>query len=58
MESNISNNKILKKCSKLPKPRFGHTENIISQAYIIIFDGAINTPDNQSSYTMTSDLYL
>ena len=64
MDSNSSDNKILKKYAqevkseKLPPPRFGHTVNIISKTCIVVFGGAISTPDNQSSYTMTSDLYL
>ena len=64
MDSNSSENKVLKKYAqevkseKLPPPRFGHTVNIISKSCIVIFGGAISTPDNQSSYTMTSDLYL
>ena len=64
METNVSDNKILKKYAvevqndKLPPPRFGHTVNIISKTCIVIFGGAISTPDNQQSYTMTSDLYL
>ena len=64
MESNAPDNKVLKKYAKevqsekLPPPRFGHTVNIISKTSIVIFGGAISTPDNQASYTMTSDLYL
>ena len=61
---NSQANKILKKYAQevqndfLPPPRFGHTVNIISKTRIVIFGGAISTPNNQSSYTMTSDLYL
>ena len=64
MEGNNPDNKVLKKYAqevqseKLPPPRFGHTVNIISKTSIVIFGGAISTPDNQASYTMTSDLYL
>ena len=64
METNTPDNKVLKKFAqevqneKLPPPRFGHTVNIISKSCIVIFGGAISTPDNQASYTMTSDLYL
>ena len=64
MEANTPDNKVLKKFAqevqneKLPPPRFGHTVNIISKSCIVIFGGAISTPDNQASYTMTSDLYL
>ena len=64
MDSNNSDNKFLKKYAQeiqqdnLPPPRFGHTVNRISKTSIIIFGGAISTPDNQASYTMTSDLYL
>ena len=64
MDSNNSDNKVLKKYAqevqndKLPPPRFGHTVNLISKSSIVIFGGAISTPDNQASYTMTSDLYL
>ena len=64
METNTPDNKVLKKYAKevesgiLPPPRFGHTVNIISKTCIVIFGGAISTPDNQASYTMTSDLYL
>ena len=59
-----SNNKVLKKYAQevqsdyIPPPRFGHTVNIISKTRIVIFGGAISTPNNQASYTMTSDLYL
>ena len=61
---NSQANKVLKKYAQevqndfLPPPRFGHTVNIISKTRIVIFGGAISTPNNQSSYTMTSDLYL
>ena len=64
METNNSENKILKKYAQeietenLPPPRFGHTVNRISKTSIVIFGGAISTPDNQASYAMTSDLYL
>ena len=64
MEGNNTDNKVLKKYAqevqseKLPPPRFGHTVNLISKTSIVIFGGAISTPDNQASYTMTSDLYL
>ena len=64
MEGNNSDNKVLKKYAqevqseKLPTPYFGHTVNLISKTSIVIFGGAISTPDNQASYTMTSDLYL
>ena len=59
-----TDNKVLKKYAKviqstnLPPPRFGHTVNIVSKTSIVIFGGAISTPDNQASYTMTADLYL
>ena len=59
-----SANKVLKKYALevhsdyIPPPRFGHTVNIISKTRIVIFGGAISTPNNQASYTMTSDLYL
>ena len=62
--SSTQNNKVLKKYATevqseiLPPPRFGHTVNIISKTRIVIFGGAISTPNNQASYTMTSDLYL
>ena len=64
MEGNNPDNKVLEKYAqevqneKLPPPLFGHTVNIISNTSIVIFSGAINMPDNQQSYTMTSDLYL
>ena len=64
METSNSENKILKKYAQeiktenLPPPRFGHTVNRISKTSIVIFGGAISTPDNQASYAMTSDLYL
>ena len=62
METSTSN-KVLKKFAQEvqgdnPPPRFGHTVNIISKTRIVIFGGAISTPNNQASYTMTSDLYL
>ena len=62
METSNSN-KVLKKFAQEvqgdnPPPRFGHTVNIISKTRIVIFGGAISTPNNQASYTMTSDLYL
>ena len=62
--NSAQNNKVLKKYATevqseiLPPPRFGHTVNIISKTRIVIFGGAISTPNNQASYTMTSDLYL
>ena len=61
---NSQSNKVLKKYAQevqseyIPPPRFGHTVNIISKTRIVIFGGAISTPNNQASYTMTSDLYL
>ena len=61
---NSPSNKVLKKYAQevqseyIPPPRFGHTVNIISKTRIVIFGGAISTPNNQASYTMTSDLYL
>ena len=64
MEGNNPDNKVLKKYAqevqyeKLPPPRFDHTVNLISKINIVIFCGAISTPDYQASYTMTSDLYL
>ena len=63
-QNSSQNNKVLKKYAQevqsdvLPPPRFGHTVNIISKTRIVIFGGAISTPNNQASYTMTSDLYL
>ena len=63
-QNKSDNNKVLKKYAQevqsdvLPPPRFGHTVNIISKTRIVIFGGAISTPNNQASYTMTSDLYL
>ena len=62
--NNSNANNVLKKYAQevqsenLPPPRFGHTVNIISKTRIVIFGGAISTPNNQASYTMTSDLYL
>ena len=64
MEENNPGNKVLKKyaqevqCEKLPPPRFDHTVNLISKTSIVIFCRLISKPDNQESYTMTSDLYL
>ena len=60
----MESNKVLKKYAQevqseqIPPPRFGHSVNLISKQRIVIFGGAISTPNNQSSYTMTSDLYL
>jgi len=64
MEGNNPDNKVLKKYAqevqseKLPPPCFGHTVNLISKTSIVIFVGVISKPDNQASYTITSDLYL
>ena len=64
MDQKGDDNKLFKKYAKviqsnnLPPPRFGHTVNIVSKTSIVIFGGAISTPDNQASYTMTADLYL
>lgn len=69
MDGKVSDNKntdneVLKKYAeivqseKLPPPRFGHTVNLVSKTSIVIFGGAISTPDNHASYTMTADLYL
>ena len=64
MEGNNPDNKVLKKydqkvqSEKLPPPLFGHIVNLISKTSIVIFGGAISTPDNQECYTITSDLYL
>ena len=60
---NSNSSKVLKNFAQevqgeSPPPRFGHTVNIISKTRIVIFGGAISTPNNQASYTMTSDLYL
>ncbi len=38
-----------------PSPRFGHTVNLVSKTTIVIFGGAISSPNN---YTMTADLFL
>ena len=38
-----------------PPPRFGHTVNLVSKTTVVIFGGAISSPN---SYTMTADLYL
>ena len=52
MAENNPNNKVLKKYSqevqseKLPLPCFGHTVNLISKTSIVIYGGAISTPDN------------
>ena len=60
----MESNKVLKKYAEevqseqIPPPRFGHSVNIISKTRIVIFGGAISTPNSQASYTMTSDLYL
>jgi len=59
MEENNPDNKVLKKYAqeiksgKLSPPLFGHTVNLISKTIIVIFSGAISTPDNQTNYTMT-----
>ena len=60
----MESNKVLKKYAEevqseqIPPPRFGHSVNIISKTRIVIFGGAISTPNSQASYTMTSDVYL
>ena len=64
MEGNNPDNKVLKKyyqevqSEKLPPPCFGHIVNLMSVTGVVIFGGAISMPNNQASYTMTSDLYL
>ena len=57
-----SNNKVLKKYAQevqsdyIPPPRFGHTVNIISKTRIVIFGGAISTPNNQA-YNMSQNIW-
>ena len=61
---NTNDNKILKafaeviRSDSLPPPRFGHTVNLVTKTSIVIFGGAISTPENPNSYTMTADLYM
>ena len=51
----MESNKVLKKYAEevqseqIPPPRFGHSVNIISKTRIVIFGGAISTPNSQAS---------